>query len=99
MITYITGTVTDRNKDSVDTMQYAATVTEITAENLKAGLNHIYVTGKGFYRILFVLGGTAYLAAPTTYSNGTVVYDLTNKKEQKIKLTESLTLEDKVVSK
>lgn len=92
MISFKTGSVTDREKTSVDTMAYAATISGLTKEEVEAGLNHILVEGKGFYRILFILGGVGYLAAPTTYSNGTVVYDLTNKKEQKVKLTETLAL-------
>ena len=93
MIVYQTSTVTTRAKDSVDTMNYAATWEGVTAELLEKGLNHIFVTGTGFYRILFVLQGTAYLAEAHMYSNGTLVKDLATDTIKKVKVESGITIE------
>lgn len=93
MIVYQTGTVTARASDSVDTMSYAATVTGITNELLEKGLNHIFVTDTGFYRILFVLQGTAYLAAAHKYSNGTLVKDVATDTVKKVHIETGITIE------
>jgi hypothetical protein len=92
MIVYQTGTITTRAKDSVDTMSYAATMTGITNELLAKGLNHIFVEDTGFYRILFVLQGTAYLAEAHMYSNGTLVKDLATDTIKKVKVESGITI-------
>lgn len=103
MIIYQIGTVTERDAASVDTLSYYGYITDITSDALvKNGLNHIYVEKKegvadakvGFCKILFVVGGTAYVAAPTKYSTGTLVQEAGKDTVQKIKITETLALEN-----
>jgi hypothetical protein len=93
MIVYKEGTVTQRLQTSVDTLSYYGYVAGIDSDDLvKDGLNHIYVTGSGFCKILFVVNGTAYVSAPTKYSSGTLVREAGSDTEQKITITESLSL-------
>lgn len=94
MIVYKTGTVTARAADSVDTMNYAATLSGITSDLLEDGLNHIYDQTKGFYRILYVLGGVAYLSAPTKYASGTLVRQAEAETVQKISLASTISIVD-----
>jgi hypothetical protein len=94
MVVYKTGTVTARATTSVDTMNYAATLTGITSDLLEDGLNHIYDATKGFYRILYVLGGTAYLSAPTKYAHGTLVRESGSNTVQKVSLASTISFVD-----
>jgi hypothetical protein len=96
MIIYaIANSVTDRPNNDFSTLAWSAKlesgIDKVDVET--KGVNHVYVAGKGFYRILFFLGGAAYLAAPTVYSNGTKVKQASTGTVQTIKLTNTLTLE------
>lgn len=97
MIIYKEASVTKREDTSVDTLSYYGYTTDstITSDDLvKNGLNHIYKADSGFYKILFVVNGTAYVSAPTKYSSGTLVLKLGEKDAQKISIAETLSLVD-----
>lgn len=86
--------VTARSADSIDTLNYVATLGEITSKLLEDGLNHIYVPKTGFYKILYVIDSTAYLAASVHYPAGTLVKEASTGAVKKIKITSEISIVD-----
>lgn len=95
MIIYLkANSVTAREENDFSTLAWSAKLASgIDKIDLETkGINHVYVEGKGFYRILFFLEGEAYLADPTLYSTGTKVKESTTGIVKTIELTNTLTL-------
>lgn len=82
----VTTAPTAKAATSVDSVSYSYSCAGITATVLAENPVYVKDANNQFYKILFVVGGTAYLARPMVLGNGVKIKDVTNNTVKTLKV-------------